>query len=269
MAGMLPATQEGAVATVGRSIRMLCVLLSALILGGNATGEPQVNYATPTLRLARLDGVPDQWIGGEILRRAYARLGIHVQFVAVPALRSLLESSEGRLDGEVQRILGVEVQYPTLMAVKPSINFIEPTAFVKKLDIKVRGWPSIAAYQVGIVRGVGSSEAGTRGMERVTAVPTMEALMRMLVAERIEVAVNDRLSGLLILQQLRLDGEIHPLDPPLQHIPLYHFLHVRHAELLPRIEEVLRAMAASGELEQIRSRAVKQLAEEYGARPPS
>ncbi|WP_457443670.1 substrate-binding periplasmic protein [Roseateles sp. P5_E4] len=219
-----------------------------------------------TLRLARLDGVPDQRIGSEILKVAYARLGIELQFVAVPALRSLLESSEGRLDGEVQRILNVEARYPTLLAVRPSINYIEPAAFVKKLDFKVQGWPSIAAYQVGIVRGVGSSEAGTQGMARVTAVPSMEALMRMVAAERIDVAVNDRLSGMLILQQLGLQGEVHPLDPPLQHIPLYHFLHVRHAELLPRIEETLRGMVASGELEQIRSRAAKRIAEEYERR---
>jgi polar amino acid transport system substrate-binding protein len=103
-------------------------------------------------------------------------------------------------------------------------------------------------------------------MSRVTAVPSMEALMRMVAAERVDVAVNDRLSGMLILQQLGLQGEVHPLDPPLQHIPLYHFLHVRHAELLPRVEETLRGMAASGELEQIRSRAAKRIAEEYERR---
>jgi polar amino acid transport system substrate-binding protein len=254
------------VAAVARSIRMLCGLLCALALGASASGETQPSHAPLTLRLARLEGVPDQWIGGEILRLAYARLGINLQFVAVPALRSLVESSEGRLDGEVQRILGVETQYPTLLAVKPSINFIEPAVFVKKLDFKVQGWPSIASYHVGIVRGVGSSEAGTRGMRRVTAVPSMEALMRMLAAERIELAVNDRLSGQLILRQLQLQGEIHPLDPPLQHIPLYHFLHVRHAELLPRIEEVLRAMEASGELERIRSRSAGRLTEEQNGR---
>jgi polar amino acid transport system substrate-binding protein len=105
-------------------------------------------------------------------------------------------------------------------------------------------------------------------MGRVTAVPTMEALMRMLAAERVELAVNDRLSGQLILRQLRLETEIHPLDPPLQHIPLYHFLHVRHAMLLPRIEEVLRGMETSGELERVRARAVKYLMEEQGGRTP-
>ena len=55
-----------------------------------------------------------------------------------------------------------------------------------------------------------------------------------------------------------------PIEPPLQHVPLYHFLHVKHQDLVPRVEELLRAMAASGELEQIRARAVKALTEEWG-----
>lgn len=254
-------------AAVSNPARMLCAALWSLAVAIGAASAAPADGLPATLRLARLDGVPDQWIGGEILKVAYARLGIQVQFVAVPPLRSLLESSEGRVDGEVQRILKVETQYPTLIAVRPSINFIEPAAFVKKADFKVQGWESIAPYRVGIVRGVGSSETGTRGMSRVTAVPSMEALMRMLAAERLDVAVNDRLSGVLILHQLGLAGEVHPLEPPLQRIPLYHLLHVKHVDLIGRVEEVLRGMAASGELEQIRLRAVKSLGEEYGIRP--
>ncbi|WP_200956031.1 ABC transporter substrate-binding protein [Pelomonas sp. Root1444] len=254
-------------AAVSQPIRMLCGALAAVMFGGSAYGSSSPDTAPLTLRLARLEGVPDQRIGGEILKVAYARLGIQVQFVPVPALRSLLESSEGRVDGEVQRILLVETQYPTLIALRPSINFIEPSAFVKRLDFKVQGWPSVAPYRVGIVRGVGSSEAGTRGMRRVTAVASMEALMRMVAAERVDVAVNDRLSGALVLQQLGLESEVRPLDPPLQRVALYHFLHVKHQDLVPRVEEVLRGMAASGELEQLRARAVRDLLEQYGVRP--
>jgi len=257
---------EPAAATIRRRTFSRWGALLGLSLGRTAWCEPVPFVAPTVLRLARLEGVPDQWIGGEILRVAYARLGIEVQFVAVPALRSLVESSEGRVDGEVQRVLNVENQYPTLLSVKPSINYIEPSAFVKKLDLKVQGWASIAPYSIGIVRGVGSSEAGTKGMRRVTPLPSMEALMRMLAADRIDVAVNDRLSGMLILRQLGLDSELRPLDPPLQHVPLYHFLHVRHVGLVPRIEEVLRGMSVSGELEQIRAQAVKRITEEFSMR---
>jgi len=206
------------------------------------------------LHLARLENVPDQFLGGEILAAVYKRLGITMDFMDMPAKRSLLESSQGRVDGEVQRILAVQEQYPTLLAVQPSFTFIEPTAFVRngasmRLD---HGWKSLAPYSIGIVRGVGSSERGTQGMPAVQAVTTMENLMQSLDAGRFDVAVNDRFSGLLVIRRLGLDGKVQPLDPPLEHIPLYHFLHERHRDLVAKVGQVIRSMQASGELDRVR-----------------
>lgn len=212
--------------------------------------------AQPAMRLARLENVPDQALGAEILKVVYGRLAIPVEFVDLPAKRSLLESSEGRVDGEVQRILAVQTQYPTLVALHPSFNYIEPSAFVKDTELRVDGWPSLAPHSVGIVRGVGSSEAGTRGMTRVEAVSTMDQLMQALAAGRYEVAVNDRFSGLLVIQRLGLASVVRAVEPPLQHIPLHHFLHERHRAMVPRIEQVLRSMQASGELQRVRQDAV-------------
>jgi ABC-type amino acid transport substrate-binding protein len=152
----------------------------------------------------------------------------------------------------VHRILAVQGEYPSLIAVRPSINYIEPSAFVKQRDFPIDGWNSIAPYSIGIVRGVGSSERGTNGMARVEAVATMDQLMQMLASGRIEVAVNDRFSGVLVNKKLRLDSLVRPLSPALEHIPLYHFLHERHRDLVPRIEGVIRDMEATGELERLR-----------------
>ncbi|RQP24878.1 ABC transporter substrate-binding protein [Albitalea terrae] len=218
-----------------------------------------VARAQPTLRLARLENVPDQAIGAEILVAVYHRAGIGVSFVDLPAKRSLLESSEGRVDGEVQRILAVQDQYPTLIAAHPSFNFIEPTAFVTDAEVHVDGWGSISGHSIGIVRGVGSSERGTAGMDRVEAVATMEQLMQSLAARRFEVAVNDRFSGLLVARRLKLDHAVRPLSPPLERIPLHHFVHERHRELLPKIEKAIRDMQSSGELEKVRQQAMARL----------
>jgi polar amino acid transport system substrate-binding protein len=231
----------------GVTRRSFAALGGACLLGCSAIAR-----AEPVLRLARLENVPDQALGAEILKAVYRRLGIPVEFVDLPAKRSLLESSEGRVDGEVQRILAVGTQYPTLLALHPSFNYIEPSAFVKDAELRVEGWASLAPHSVGIVRGVGSSEAGTRGMPRVEAVSTMDQLMQALAAGRYDVAVNDRFSGLLIIQRLGLAGVVRVVEPPLQHIPLHHFLHERHRALLPRIEQVLRGMQTSGELQRVR-----------------
>jgi polar amino acid transport system substrate-binding protein len=204
------------------------------------------------LRLARIENIPDQVVGSAILEVLYRRLDLAVEFVDMPAKRPLAESSQGRVDGEVQRVLDVGREYPSLLAVQPPINYIEPAAFVKRLEFPVAGWTSLAPLSIGIVRGVGSSERGTRGMARVEAVTTIDQLMEILASDRIDVAVSDRFSGLLVIKRHHLETKIRTLAPVLEHIPLYHFLNERHRELVPRVGRIIQAMAASGELERLR-----------------
>jgi polar amino acid transport system substrate-binding protein len=227
-------------------------LLTCLIGFALPPSRADAAPAQAVLRLSRLENIPDQYVGGEILKAVYRRLDIAIEFVDLPAKRALVESSQGRVDGEVHRILAVQSEFPSLLPVRASINYIEPSAFVKQRELRIDGWSSIAPYSIGIVRGVGSSERGTSGMSKVEAVATMEQLMQMLASGRIDVAVCDRFSGVLLNRKLRLDAVVRPLSPALEHIPLYHFLHERHRELVPRVEKVVQEMEAGGELERLR-----------------
>src|SRR5260370_19161136 len=118
------------------------------------------SHAQSVIRLARIADIPDQYVGGEILRAVYGRLNIAVEFVDVPGKRALALSSAGELDGEIQRIANLARDYPTLVQISPPINYIEPSVFTTTLRFDVKGWNSITDYSIGIVRGVGSSEAG-------------------------------------------------------------------------------------------------------------
>lgn len=217
-----------------------------------------IAYAQPPLRFARIENIPDQFVGGEILKVVYARLNISIELVDMPAKRALLDSSSGRLDGEVHRNINVQQQYPSLIMLRPAINFIEPSVFSKNSRIAVKGWDSIKDYSVGIVLGVGTSEDGTKDMKRVLAVTSMGQLMLALAADRIDVAVSDSFSGLAVVKELGLGDRIKLLAPPLQRNDIYHFLHKKHHDLIPEVERVLREMQVSGELESLRRRIVER-----------
>jgi polar amino acid transport system substrate-binding protein len=220
--------------------------------------------ARAPLRLARIENIPDQFVGGELLKAVYAQLGMQVELVDLPAKRALIESSQGRIDGEVQRIPAVADEYPTLLPVRVGFNYIEPSAFTRWLKFRVDGWASLRPYAVGIVRGVGSSERGTQGLPRVEAVGNMEQLLQMLASDRIDVAVADRFSGELVNRRLHLAPAVQPLVPPLQRIDLYHFLHERHRDKVPVVEDAMRRMIASGELERLRLEVTGRMLEEAG-----
>lgn len=215
-------------------------------------------WAQAPLRIARIENIPDQFVGGELLKAVYGRLAIPIELVDLPAKRALLESSEGRLDGEVHRNINVQTQYPTLLMVRPALNYIEPSVFSTTETPAVTGWDAIKGYRIGIVRGVGTSEDGTRGMASVLAVNTLDQMMQMLAEDRMDVAISDSFSGLAVIKKLGLTGRVKVLTPPLQKNDIYHFLHEKHRDLVPRVEQVLKEMQASGELERLRKQEIER-----------
>ncbi|MBB4368946.1 ABC-type amino acid transport substrate-binding protein [Bradyrhizobium sp. cir1] len=217
------------------------------------------SQAQDLIRLARIADIPDQYVGGEMLRAVYAKLNIKLEFEDVPGKRALALSSAGEVDGEIQRIGTLSRDYPTLVQVTPAINYIEPAVFTTKLHFDVAGWDSIRDYSIGIVRGVGSSESGTRGMARVTATTGLESMVKMLDADRFDVMVTDLFSGLVAVRKLNLQTRIYPLSPPLERIHIYHYLHERHRALVPKVGQVIAQMEASGELATLREALVKQI----------
>ncbi|MCP3465599.1 MULTISPECIES: ABC transporter substrate-binding protein [unclassified Bradyrhizobium] len=220
------------------------------------------SQAQSVIRLARIANIPDQYVGGEMLRVVYAQLNIKLEFEDVPGKRALALSSAGELDGEIQRIGTLSKDYPTLVRVTPAINYIQPSAFATKLRFDVAGWDSIKDYSIGIVRGVGSSENGTRGMSRVTATTNLESLIQMLDADRFDLMVTDLFSGLVAVRKLNLQARIYPLSPPLERIDIYHYLHERHRDLVPKVGKVIEEMTASGELARLREQLVRQVLNE-------
>jgi ABC-type amino acid transport substrate-binding protein len=240
--------------------RILLVCISMLL-----SGIP--SHAQSVIRLARIAGIPDQYVGGEILRAIYSRLNIAVEFEDVPGKRALALSSAGELDGEVQRIADLARDYPTLLQISPPINYIEPSVFTTELRFDVQGWNSIKDYSIGIVRGVGSSETGTRGMSHVTAAASLESMIRMLDAGRFDLMVTDLFSGRVAVKKLNLQSRIHSLSPPLEKIYIYHYLHERHRDLAKRVAGVIRDMEASGELARLRETLVEQALNERARAP--
>lgn len=224
-------------------------------------------WAQAPLRIARIENIPDQFVGGELLKVVYGRLAIPIELVDLPAKRALLESSEGRLDGEVHRNINVQTQYPTLLMIRPALNYIEPSVFSSKAAPAVTGWDAIKGYRIGIVRGVGTSEDGTRGMASVLAINTLDQLMLVLAEDRVDVAISDSFSGLAVINRLGLAGRVKVLTPPLQKNDIYHFLHEKHRDLVPRVEQVLREMQASGELERLRKQTIERYLAELSGPP--
>ncbi len=204
-----------------------------------------------------IEGSVNSDISMTVLREAYAELGIDVTMRPLPAERAIRTSNSGDADGEVFRIANINKKYPNLIAVPTAINVLQAIAFSKHHKFTIDGWQSIKDYKIGIQVGIKFAERGTTGMNPVT-VGTNKQLFMMLDSDRVEIAVAAQANGLKTLKETGIKS-VYALTPPIQEYPLYHYLHKKNADLIPRLDKIIQKMRDNGRLAEIRKAALDKL----------
>ncbi|MDE1460684.1 substrate-binding periplasmic protein [Spartinivicinus poritis] len=171
----------------------------------------------------------------KILTDAYGLLDIPIELKIMPNKRSLLASNSGRVDGEAGRIAGMEKEYPNLVMVPEFLYSLNVLVYSKKHHFTVAGWESLRPYRIGVLRGAKYAEIGSKGMDTLI-VSYGTQLFQALDAGRIDVAVLHE-SGNLSLSGVK---GVNVLQPPLQKIIIYHYLHKKHQSLVPMINCAIR-----------------------------
>ena len=175
---------------------------------------------------------------------AFRRAGVILKLVKLPAERALRNANAGIGDGDMVRIAGLEAQYPNLIRVPEKLIDWSFTAFSKDASIHAR-WEVIRQRQVGHINGWKIYEQQLAGAPHVIRVDDAAQLFRLLELDRIEVALYARWLGDALVQQQGIKG-VHAIEPPLATREMFIYLHKRHAALVPRLAEALRAIKAEG-----------------------
>lgn len=197
-----------------------------------------------------------------VLNQAYHRLGIKVTITPYPAKRSLFHANEGLADGELFRIKGMEKKYKNLIRVPVAINQLDAMVMTKSVDFKVTGWSSISPYKSAIRRGVKFSEQGTKGLRRALYNSNLDLGRILLETNDIDLSIIARLNGLQTMLELGDGNQLHFLEPALAAYPLYHYLHKKHADLVPKLVSVLNEMTKNGDIKKIRAKYIARTYEQ-------
>lgn len=185
----------------------------------------------------------------EIVRAAYKEIGIDVVYKTYPAERALQLSNKGISDGELVRIEGIEAKYPNLIRIPVSHVTAEQMAFGTDASVRISGWPGLKGKRIAFHRGYKVAESNTIGMNR-HIVSSDTAAFKMLSAGRMEIAIANRFSGQKMIRELGLKNVV-MLVPPLQANPLFHYLHKKHAALVPKITAAMQRLKTSGQMAEI------------------
>ncbi len=218
----------------------------------------KASNAEPELIFAQIKDTPDQVVGAEILKVVYSKIGLSIRMVDFPGKRALMESSEGRVDGEVHRIFEIGEAYPALIRVPTPINYIEPSIFSRNHNFSITNCAALKDYTIGIVRGVKHAEICTGGMKHVQVFDYSTEMIEVIDAGRIDIGITAKINGLWLSKKMDMKS-VNLLSPPLSRNMVYHYLHRKHKELVFKIDKILVEMKESGELEILRKKAINKL----------
>lgn len=181
-----------------------------------------------------------------LVRAIYGELGITPQFDLLPSERAIAETNAGRFDADLMRVEGVEKMYPNLVCTGEPIRRTELYAYVKRGSaLVIKSVDELRQRTLAFTRGSKLAEEFVlaRGWQ-ATAANSADSLLKMLAADRFEVALVT--STQLLTSNGALQEVAERLGPVLTSTYSYHVLHRRNAELAPRFDAILRAMKADG-----------------------
>ena len=179
-------------------------------------------------------------VAGEAFRRA----GVQLRLVKMPAERGLINANAGIDDGDITRIAGLDAQYPNLIRVPEKLIDWEFAAFSKNASLST-SWDVLRARPIGHIRGWKIYEKQLVGAPFVMSSDDSTQLFRQLQLDRVEVVLFERWLGLSLMKRLEIKG-ITPLEPIIAKREMFIYLHKRHAALVPKLAEALRAIKAEG-----------------------
>lgn len=185
---------------------------------------------------------------------AFRRLGVDFKIRHYPALRASVEADAGSIDGEIGRAIHYGADHPTLVRVEEPLLTLKVAAFAKTPGIKIDGWDSLKGSPLRVEYRAGYPLYKLRLEQRLPAaqigsVIDASAGMQRLALGRSDLYIDMQEYGRFLLNNNPgRHGALYEAGL-LEMLPVYFYLHQRHAALAPRLAQTLRQMKADGVLE--------------------
>jgi ABC-type amino acid transport substrate-binding protein len=176
----------------------------------------------------------------ERLRLAYAQLGIQIDTEMSPLKRALASSSSGKTDGEVFRIGTIGADYSSLVRVNVPVGHMTTYAYTNRPELFDAEREELKKLRVGYVIGAIFAAEAANDYDESWALTDLEQLFHMLQGGRIELILAAEAPAEKMINKLGLVGKVRAIPSTRDELPLYHYLHERHANLVPRVEAALR-----------------------------
>ncbi|WP_249351796.1 substrate-binding periplasmic protein [Pseudoalteromonas citrea] len=184
-----------------------------------------------------------------MLPEIYNRLGIKVIISPLPGKRAQQEAQSGLKDGEVMRIYSYGTETPSTIRIPTPYYQLETMAFIRAdSNIKINTIKDLKQYQIVKVRGVKHTNNITKGMTNVKDLDTTTQMLRLVSAGLADVALTNTVDGLVALKKLKITN-VRPISKSLDRQSLYHYVHKSLQHLVPKVDQEIKKMKETGDLD--------------------
>lgn len=194
-----------------------------------------------------------------VVLQAYDNLNLPARASFLPSSRSLATSSKGKIDGEIGRIKKIGELYPTLIRVPTPYASLKGVAVYINPEVKVTSVEDLSNYRVGILRGVSFTKKLVQNTTSIS-VDSVEQLFKMLIRNRVDLIIISDFTAELEIAHHYQDHSIKISPTALVEFPIYHYLHQKNKDLIPKIDDELKALLNSNEIQEIRQNFIRDFA---------
>lgn len=200
---------------------------------------------------ASIELLIEQEVGRIVLTQIYDNIGIHITIRPLPGKRAQYVANSGMKDGEIMRIWSYGAENQNTVRVPTPYYYLETMPFVlKNSDIVILNKEDLANYRLAKIRGVKHTNNITQGHSNTSDISSTEHMFRLLNSGKVDVVLTNTIDGNLALARLGLNNVI-TMKKPLARLPLYHYIHKNHHDLIPIIDIEIQRMKLNGELAQL------------------
>jgi polar amino acid transport system substrate-binding protein len=201
-----------------------------------------------------------------IYTEVFKRLGLPFQFDFYTLKRRSAMAEDGSVDGEGSRVYAYGAAHPKLVRVEESVVDLTFALYAANPAVSLSRLEDLPASGLLIEyrRGILICENTLKPLvlpERLSDVTSVEQGIKKLLASRTDLYCDLEVSMLEQLQAPEFKGvaKVRKVLDLGKSVPTYPYLHRKHADLAPRMAEVLKKMKAEGLIEAYRLQVVREL----------
>jgi len=203
--------------------------------------------AAQPMLVATLQQIDPQHPAVLLVAQAYHNLGLRMELETMPLERIRYQLARGTLvDANLAAAATLNQILPDLIRLEVPVYQLEIALFVRKEQPLAADWQQLRDTKLVYLQGMNSVELlmGQHQIQQASAVLSMSQALQALAKGRYDGAVLPRAEAEVVLKQLKIN-QVVASTPILETIPMYHYLHRKHQQLVGPLTTQLKLLTGA------------------------